>query len=128
MTPFVLVGALPTFSSSDCDMLDLTLTALEAKGRYPCARPTNGLPGHFHAGNMARLYLEPHDDGWVANIEFRDVPPGQPNTVGTPDAFPLACERTAFLCGAALVCEIVTGSRELPFFVAGDRLICAAYR
>lgn len=102
---------------------NLVMAALHAKGRIPCPAPQSDLPPHFDREDIVGFYLEKHPGGWVPNIGFRNVPPGLPNTVGTPDAEPFATESDAFLAGAELLCRIVTGSEELPFFVAGDKLI-----
>ena len=107
-------------------LLQTVLDALRATGRIPPERPQLDLPDHFHRDNLLDFYLEQSGDGWAANISFRHIPPGGPDTLGTPDAFPLP-EQQAFLAGAALVCEIVTGSPELPFFLAGDKLIVVSH-
>ncbi len=106
-------------------LMALILEALSAKGRLACPPPvTSNLP-YFTRDNLLELHLDKRAGGWVANITFRHVPPGLPNCVGTPESRPLPDERSAFLAGAAIVCEIATGSRELPFLVLGEQLICA---
>jgi hypothetical protein len=108
--------------------LDLVLTALNASGRIPRQRPELGLPAYFNRDNLDSLYLEEHPGGWVANIAFRNVPPWAPDTVGTPDAFPFPSRDEAFIAGARIVCQIVTGSTELPFLAANGNLIAFGYR
>ncbi|OWU66347.1 hypothetical protein, partial [Phaeobacter sp. 22II1-1F12B] len=61
-------------------------------------------------------------------ITFTDLPPGMPNCLGSPDEMPYEDPRGAFLHGAGILCEIVTGSRDLPFMVMGDQLVLVAYR
>ena len=51
-----------------------------------------------------------------------------PNCLGSPDEMPYEDPRGAFLHGAGILCEIVTGSRDLPFMVMGDQLVLVAYR
>ena len=50
--------------------------------------PRLGMPAHFTFENMENLHVERHGAGWVANIQFRKVPKGKPDCVGTPDAAP----------------------------------------
>ena len=108
-------------------LLELVLSALEATGRLKSQPPAPDLPPHFNRDNLLELHLDERPDGWVANIEFREVPPGAPNCIGTPDRFPFEDPSEAFLAGAAIVCQIATSSPDLPFFVSGDQLICVAY-
>lgn len=108
-------------------LLAVVVTALQAKDRLPCPRPVLGLPHDLDCHDVADLLLEQRPGGWVANIAFADVPPGRPNTLGTPDATPFPSRRQAFLAGAALLCRILTGSEELPFIVAGDRLMVVGF-
>ena len=115
-----------TFSDTQTDtqsptMLEIVMTALKATGRIPAIAPTTGLGPYFHRDNITDFYLEKHSGRWVANIAFSGVPHGLNNTISTPDAFPLLTERDAFLMGAMLVCELVTGSHGLPFFLAGNK-------
>lgn len=109
------------------DLLALIMSALEAKGRIPKRRPVSSDPSYFNRDNIDEFYLEEKPGGWVGNIAFKNVPAGFPDVIGTPDATPYETPREAFLHGAAIVCEIVTGSSELPFFEAGDKLICVVY-
>ena len=68
--------------------LELIRDALTATGRLPCKRPRLGMPAHFTFENMENLHVARHGAGWVANIQFRKVPKGKPDCVGTPDAAP----------------------------------------
>ena len=107
--------------------LALVMAALKAKGRIPCKKPAS-FPAHLNRDNIEAFYLEQKPcGGWVGNVAFENVPAGQPDVIGTPEAYPFKTQDEAFMAGAAIVCEIVTGSRELPFFQAGGRLICAVY-
>jgi hypothetical protein len=78
--------------------------------------------------NIEHLYIDEVDGGWVGNITFHNVSPGCPNSIGTPDAQPFPTRQQAFLAGARIVCDLFTGSRDLPFFACGDTLITVAYR
>lgn len=123
-------GTLPLFPTNadrEPELLELILAALEATRRIPPFRPRTGLAEHFNRDNLADFYLEEISGGWAANIVFRHVPPGQPNTLGTPDDRPHASARDAFLEGASILCGIVTGSPELPFTLAGDDLVVTAF-
>lgn len=127
MPPIPASAPRPAKPLADANLLQLVLDALRAKGRLPCKPPVIDHPTYLRLANMESLYLEQHPGGWVANIGFRNVPKGMPNTIGTSDAAPLPTREAAFMIGAALVCGIATGSCELPFFVAGDQLICVAH-
>jgi hypothetical protein len=115
-----------SFGNGSPDLLALVLSALEAKNRIPEYRPTLSLPSHFNRDTICEFYLERKPGGWVGNVAFKNVPAGTPDVIGTPEAFPFQTEADAFLAGASIICEIVTGSPELPFFLAGDKLICVA--
>ena len=104
-------------------LLDIVMTALEAKWYIPEETPQTGCP-HLTREALRALHIDKVKGGYVANVEFRAAP-GLPNTIGTPDAYPMPTRRDAFLAGAALVSEIVTGERDLPFLVLGDELIVA---
>jgi hypothetical protein len=123
--------AISTFAlpddTNEPDLLALVMRALEAKGRIPKRRPTSSAPAYFNRDNIDEFYIEKKAGGWVGNIAFKNVPPGCPDVMGTPDATPYETPREAFMRGAAILCLIVTGSSELPFFEAGDQLICVAY-
>lgn len=110
------------------DALVLIMTALKAKGRIPAQQPASFRPAYLNCDNIEAFYFEQKPcGGWVANVAFRNVPVGQPDILGTPEAYPFETQIEAFMAGASIVCDIVTGSRELPFFFAGNQLICAVY-
>lgn len=109
------------------DLLDIVLTALRAKGRLGDHTPAGNLPLHFTRGNLLALHVDKRPGGWVGNVEFRDVPDGAPNCVGTPEYLPFEDPLDAFLMGAAIVCEIASGSPELPFVVQNGQLTCIVY-
>ncbi|MEP2984698.1 MAG: hypothetical protein ABJN39_12315 [Sulfitobacter sp.] len=77
-------------SSSELTMLDCFLGALKATKRTIRAGPHPFLPAHFTAESFADFRLKKLSGGWVANIYFRDVPLGEPDAIGTPDAQPFA--------------------------------------
>ena len=124
---------MPAFSPRSSDNLDgpthleFIRQALTATGRLPCKRPSLGMPAHFTFENMENLYVERHGAGWIANIQFRKVPKGQPDCVGTPDAAPFEDKEQALMTGMALVCLLATGSPELPFVKVGKNLVVPAY-
>ena len=114
-------------AAKNISMFDVVTSALEAKGRLPCARPQLGLPGNIECYDVSGLYLEQHPGGWVANIALQDVPEGKLNTIGTPDASPYPTKREAFLAGAAILCRLLTGSQELPFIASDNELRVFGY-
>jgi hypothetical protein len=125
---------MPAFPPRSTDNLDgptdleFIQEALTATGRLPCKRPNLGMPAHFTFENMENLYVERHGAGWVANIQFREVPEGQPDCIGTPNAAPFDDKEEALMNGMALVCLLATGSPELPFVKVGKNLVVPGYR
>jgi hypothetical protein len=108
--------------------LDLVADALRGKGRLPLTPPcTPFLPRYCRSDNLAAFNLKKFPGGWVANIAFRNVPPGEPGTIGTKERRPFVTQQEAFLTGAEMLCLLVTESREPPFFLHRDTLICAGY-
>lgn len=98
------------------------MSALEAKQRIPSHPPKTTLPRGFDRDALRAFRIDHVGGGYIANIEF-DMAPGEANTIGTPEARPLPTYRDAFLAGATILCEIVTGSPDLPFFLLGDELV-----
>ena len=115
-------------SSDDADtqltLLGTILQALEVTGRVPDEQPETGFPHWFTADRIKDFYLEQLGGGWVSTITFRDMP----HCLGSPDAMPYSTPQEAFLHGAGIVCELVTGSRDLPFVIVGNTLVVTAYR
>ncbi|MFU8866122.1 MAG: hypothetical protein ACNA7O_19625 [Rhodobacterales bacterium] len=112
----------------ELEALALVMSALEAKGRIPVRQPASSLPAYFNRDNIEAFYLEQKTcGGWVGNVAFRNIPAGRPDVIGTPEAYPFETQEAAFMAGASIVYEVVTGSRELPFFAGGNQRICAAY-
>lgn len=103
-------------------LLEIVMTALQAKSRIPQVAPRTDYPSGIERDALLAFIIEEINGGYVANVVF-DMAPGEPNMIRTLDAHPLPTYRDAFLAGAAIVCEIVTGSRKLPFFFAGDKLM-----
>ncbi len=103
-------------------LLEIVMTALAATGRIPDKAPRTALPAGFDRNDLRAFTIEQVEGGYIANIEF-DVAPGEANTIRTPDAHPLPTHRDAFLVGAGIVCEIVSGSPDLPFLVFDDEIM-----
>ena len=122
----MLTAPIQRIESGEIDLVNFVLCALEEKGRIPFKSPELAYPAQFTRDNIADFCVEQRKGGWVANIVF-DVPKGQPDVIGTPDADPFASFQDAFMAGASILCHVVTGSPELPFFQAGDKLMCAFY-
>lgn len=110
-------------ASSKLTMLDCILDALKATNRTIVKVTRPPLCSYINAGNIADFRLNELPEGWVADIYFRDVPSGQPDAIGTPDAQPFATRAEAFLAGG----ELLTGSPELPFKIVGNQLILVGY-
>jgi len=109
------------------DFYSLVMEALRAKYRIPDHAPDHGLPHQFDPARIRSLELAQTDAGWGAYIGFSDVPEGLPNTIGTINVAPKDNAFDAFIAGASLLCELVTGSPELPFFAVGNELMVASY-
>ena len=96
--------------------------ALKAKWRIPDRAPRTAYPSEFHRDALRSFTIDQVEGGYVANIAFvRTL--GEAITIGAPDALPLPTHKDAFLAGARIVCEIVTGSPELPFLVRDDEIV-----
>jgi len=112
---------------SDTAILDLIFASIEARGWIPDEAPSlPHFPPHFHRDNLHDLTIEMKGDLVIANIHFFNVPEGQPDTIGTPDAMPLP-PQLALLKIAVLLTEIITGEQRVPFFFLGEEMICCAY-
>ena len=103
-------------------LLGFVMATLAMSGRLGTPSPTRH--PFFDTYRLVELHVVPHNGGYVANLEF-DVPVGQPNILGTPDRSPYPTADEAFLAGARIVCEALTGSRDLPFLHTGDHVIMA---
>lgn len=106
-------------------LLEIVMNALEAKRRIPSQPPKTTLPRGFDHDALRAFRIDQVDGGYIANIEF-DMAPGEANTIGTPEARPFPTYREAFLAGATILCEVVTGSPGLPFILLGDELVVVA--
>ena len=108
----------------DC-FLELILSALQEKGRVPEETPDVGL-GHYHVReNLDHLTLEKVPGGWVCNIIFRRLVGTEIDCITSSMHQPFPSAAEAFLFGASIACEIVTGSAALPFEVVGSKLVMA---
>ena len=125
---FMSQSSAPDGAEAQPTLLDIVMQALDVTGRIPAKQPRTDFPRCFTADRIIGFYLEPRNGGWVSAITFTDLPPGMPNCLGSPDEMPYEDPRGAFLHGAGILCEIVTGSRDLPFMVMGDQLVLVAYR
>lgn len=109
------------------NLLWIVEDSIKLRGRIPEVATDTGLPSHFKPENLVSLSVEQTRDGWAGLLLFDEVPQGAPNALGTPDAHPFSSPDAAFLMGAEIACLVLTGSRELPFFRAGNDLIVATY-
>lgn len=114
----------PEWTGSET-LLGIIMKALWVAQAVPAERPSTRFPAHLNRDNMEALNIEERPGGCVANLVFHDTPAGLPDVIGTPEARPLASADEAFLAGAELVCEIVTGSPKLPFVLTQNALVFA---
>jgi len=118
---------IPETPAPETCFLDLILSALHEKGRVPEETPDVGLGHYYVRENLDNLTLEKVPGGWVCNIIFRQLVGTEIDcrTSSMHQPFPSATE--AFLFGASIACEIVTGSSALPFKVVGSKVVMAGY-
>lgn len=109
----------------DC-FLGLVREALEEKRRVPAQTPDLGLGPHYVRENLEHLTVEKVSDGWVCNITFKKRA-GEPDCITSSMLDPFETAAEALIFGTSVVCEIVSGSAELPFEVAGGKLLMATY-
>ena len=115
---------IPTDPAPEDCFLDLIIDALEEKGRLPDRTPDVGLGCHHLRENLKHLTVVKVDRGWVVNIIFnKKCLDGRHDTMSSSALTPFPTAAAAVHYGAATVCQIVTGSAELPFEVVGDILV-----
>ncbi|MBW6419639.1 hypothetical protein [Celeribacter sp. PS-C1] len=119
--------AIPSNPASDFCFLNIVLEALEQKDLIPAETPDLGLGDYHVRENLDHLTVEKISGGWVANIIFKPRDGKQMDCMTTSMLHPFPNATEALLFGATVVCEIVTGSSDLPFSVAGNKLIMASY-
>ncbi len=117
-----------TTSTKPSDMFQTVIDALTLTGRMESLRPIVGLGNGMDGYDVVDLYLERHLGGWVANIALDKATTRAPNTIGTPDSSPYQTKRQAFFAGASIMCELLTGSSDLPFIEANGTLVVAGYK
>lgn len=105
----------------------LIVDALHEKGRLPAPHFRSGFPEQFTLENLAHLTVEAHAGGWVSYLHFQNTPAGAANCISTIEMGVPENAFETFLLGAHFVCEIATGSSELPFFAVDNSIIMAAY-
>ncbi|MBD3625625.1 MAG: hypothetical protein HUJ24_09655 [Rhodobacteraceae bacterium] len=114
-----------------------------ANGHKPCDMPPMGHPlGYMRGDNIRAVIVQERDGGWAADILFRDVPNGCPESLGTADASPLGTRRAARKAATKLVHRLLetpvppeivawmmAGMPECgPPILIGNRAIFAGYR
>ena len=111
--------ASPVATSEYFTVYEIVTRALLATGRLKTRRSVKPLDYGLDRCDISDLYLEKLPTGWVANVAF-DIPLASvPNTIGTPNESPYSSPRWAFFVGAAILCDLLTGSLELPFDTDG---------
>lgn len=119
--------SIPTNPKPDMSFLDVVLTPLMAKGQIPEHTPDVGLAPQFHLENLKAFTIEREDGKWSAVIHVHDAPQGEPTEMVLTPTFPNATALDAFMNGALVLCALVTGLPELPFFRVGNDLMFATY-
>jgi len=101
---------------------DLVLEALRAKGMWPSSCGSYGHPEQISIETLERFTLEKEDSGWSFFLTFKTKNPLMPNTAALPPELRVDDPMTAFLLGAQAICELATGSDELPFIAVGNKI------
>ena len=104
---------------------DLVLEALQAKGMWPSSYRSPEFPEHMSIHTLERFTLENEGNGWSFFLTFKTTEPLMPNTMALPPELRLDDPMTAFLRGAQGICELATGSGELPFTAVGNIIFFA---
>ena len=107
--------------------LTLVLNALRQKGMLPSQPPTTPLSDVLTPASLQHFTLERESDGWTYVITFEPREVGMPNATALPAGLRTSNPMSAFLIGAQLICKIVTGSTDLPFFAVGNKLMFGTY-
>lgn len=105
------------------NMLDIVKTALEAKGRLPSESTQHSSKDEQEHSDVDGFYLIKQSDGWRPCFTLR----GGACPITTGDAASFPDKKQAFIAGAMVLCELLTGSTDLPFFVVGDQLRIGGY-
>jgi hypothetical protein len=109
-----------TTASPATTLLEAVTNSLAARGLIPEDKPVHSLPAQFTADRLAGIELVQKGDGWIGNVIF-DMPFGDPDVLTTRENLVLPTRRAAFDHAAAIVVEVLTGVRELPFEYADRR-------
>ena len=104
---------------------NLVLEALRAKGRWPSSYRSDEIPEQISIETLERFTLEKEDGGGSFFLTFKTTEPLMPNTMALPPELRLDDPMTAFLLGAQVICELATGSGELPFQTVGNKIFLA---
>ncbi|MEP3528567.1 MAG: hypothetical protein ABJN39_12390 [Sulfitobacter sp.] len=104
---------------------DLILEALRAKGFVPSSHRSSQYPPYLSLDTLEHFILKNEGTGWSFFLTFETPEVGMPNTLALPPQMRVEDAMSAFLLGAQTICEIATGSCELPFKALGSTLFFA---
>jgi hypothetical protein len=104
---------------------NLVLEALRAKGRWPSSYRSPEFPEHMSIHTLERFTLENEGNGWSYFLTFKSQGTQMPNTVALPHELRFDDPMIAFLLGAQAICELATGSGDLPFQTVGNKIFLA---
>ncbi len=91
----------------------------------PSSYRSSEFPEQIAIETLERFTLEKEDSGWSFFLTFKTTKPLMPNTVALPPELRVDDPMMAFLLGARTICELATGSGELPFKAVGNRIFFA---
>jgi hypothetical protein len=74
---------------------------------------------------LERFTLENEGNGWSYFLTFKSQGTQMPNTVALPHELRFDDPMIAFLLGAQAICELATGSGDLPFQTVGNKIFLA---
>lgn len=84
--------------------LDEIHSKLGTERKRPFALPPMNHPlGYMRGDNIRAVIVQQRNGGWVADVLFRDVPQGCPESFGTADASPFGTRRAARKAAVKLV-------------------------
>jgi len=92
-------------------LLKTILSTLEKKGltgRSSMGARLSAAWRYYGPHNLKALIVTYRNGGWIANLLLHNVPEGQGDVLGTPDACPLPTYEEALKAGLILLCSLLS--------------------
>lgn len=104
-------------------MFEQILVRLAAEGIGPALlEPMQHQLGYMRGDNIRAVIVQQRNGGWVADVLFRDVPQGCPESFGTADASPFGTRRAARKAAVKLVQRLLkqpVPAETIAWMIAG---------